>query len=200
MPSEVSCEITSLSSCQLTNRITQITQTYLSFEILQSHIQQPVFSRATASVPSLREIGGEYGLTCALIWQTLWQSIEQPSLSNDALLNVQVQQLCLAWAHAKRYSADVAFFAASPTLFCGLQAKWNHPDIQFALRYTTIQLQSDRFYQDTLARFFTCWAYLLGCVMYQLLQWNHQLTPYTLRESWPVDLHPDSPVSTPLQR
>jgi hypothetical protein len=118
-------------------------------------------------------------------------------------LQQQLQILCYTWAIGKRFSsaahAHPPFYQDDLTIFAALRATWQQPAIQTALQRITTQLtQSHTSSLDTandsalknwagiwIGQHPTCWAYLFGTVMHQLLQWNHQLTPQMLRELWP---------------
>lgn len=191
-----------LSDRQLSDRIENTVQTHLSLDNLQQLLKQAISQQITleqqtrtraqsamvsAIAPdsissesaTIESIATAYGTTCVLIWQSLWHPTPLSKFSQ------QIQQLCLTWAAAKRHSSGYPFLANHPTSFAALQAKWQNPHIQATLRSTTAQLQNHPFYASTLYDYPTCWAYLFGCTIHQLLQWNHQLTPCTLRELWP---------------
>ena len=122
-----------------------------------------------------KKIAQEYGNTCTLLWHTSFQS--QPS----APLTDQSQRLLLAWAQGKYHLPSESLFESQLTGTAALQVRWRSPHIQSALCAATAQLLISPT-QVSIAAHPSSWVYLCGGLMHQLLQWNHQLTPQTLRE------------------
>lgn len=119
----------------------------------------------------------EYAHTCVLLWQTLNESVS--SVPSPDLV-AQIQRLGWVWAK-HQYHSVTDTDAQHLTMVAMLQAQWRSPHIQTALHSATTKLLND-VSTVSIQRYPTSWAYLCGCLMYQLLQWNHQLTPETLRE------------------
>lgn len=191
-PYAAAYEMNHLSERQVCDRIENIIHTHLSPGTLQRYLKQTISEQTSSEQPSKKlaqsdilptvaipAVTAAYGTTCLFIWQSIWHPERFPKLDS------QVQQLCLTWARAKRHFPDHPFFADHPTPLAALQAKWQNPDVQATLRHTTAQLQNNPLYASTVLDYPTCWAYVFGCSIHQLLQWNHQLTPYVLRELWP---------------
>ena len=199
--------MTSLSSRQVSEQLNAIAQVHLhpqSFTqclVLQAPNADSL-SQLLAEPVSEDMIANQYTALCLSLWK-LTQQLAQlqahsnlsadsfmddeatPAFSKVSFAQQQVTQrlnkLCLLWAVGKWQRPNHPFFAQSSTDFATLQAKWKNPAIQAALRQATADLLQSP--QDHWITTHTdAWAYLLGNTMYQLLQWNHRLTPQYLRE------------------
>lgn len=144
----------------------------------------------------------QYAKTCLSLWQ-LAQSNHQsnhqsshqfpdgsplyshlPSQAQTA--KNQLERLCRLWAIGKYRRPDQDFFKVHSTAFIGLRYKWQHPDVQASIHHaTTLLVQSPA--DPWIASHSDGWAYLVGVLMHQLLQWNHSLTPQCLRELLHID-------------
>ncbi|MEM9091626.1 MAG: hypothetical protein AAGC93_23165 [Cyanobacteria bacterium P01_F01_bin.53] len=203
--------ITSLSHRQVTEWLTAIAQSYLVPQSFTQALTQTSLQSIAVSFPDTNAlsqrldhpvsedmIAHQYTAMCLGLWQ-LAQLQAQASLSADASIGGEatpvfskvsfaqqqvtqrLNKLCLLWAIGKWQRPTHSFFVQSATDFATLQAKWKNPAIQAALRQATAHLlQSPEDHWITTHT--DAWAYLLGNAMYQLLQWNHQLTPQYLRE------------------
>ncbi|MFK8186402.1 MAG: hypothetical protein AB8B99_23750 [Phormidesmis sp.] len=155
-----------------------------------SHLTPMAYLRSLKDIPEEKipeTIAQAYAHTCVLLWRSLSDdggpSFAAAPVPSPALAE-QIQRLVWAWAMYP-YRLDKADFLVPPashaTTVAALQAQWRSPHIQSALQSATTQLLSASG-TVSIQRYPTSWAYLCGCLMYQLLQWNHQLTPETLRE------------------
>ena len=177
----LSCqELSSLSTPQLDRCIDSILATHLAADVWPSSAYFAEVSKRTppaylrASERSIAAISTLYAETCALCWRSHFESNASSALAKS------VQQLQITWAWSRYYFPNDSFFAGAVST-SDLSAKWRSPHIQAALCEATAQLLSLPAHAS-IGRHFSSWGYLCGCVMYQLLQWNHQLTPETLRE------------------
>ncbi len=192
---------------EIDHHIRQLTQAHLSPKQLTSLLQAALAQSKKSTVETAEKtITTEFGAAALLIWEITWQRLTAESTdstptdstptsstptSSDtaAMLNQQLQQLCLVWAY-RRYR-QISFNTPDDLFQTGfttnaIQAMWRHPEIYAAINTTTrakaSQTTSDKSSQLRLHQYPTCWAYVFGCVIYQLLQWNHSLTSYQLWE------------------
>jgi len=178
--------ISQLSIAQLDRRIDQTICTYLSPEAAHAQVTTSGDNPADITVEAIAQ---EYAKTCALLWQSLSENV-QPSI-----LTHQAQRLCLIWAThrhrsliengsrkngSRKNGSRKNALKETLTSTHSLQSQWRSPLIQTALATATAQLLSLPS-EISIRHYSSSWAYLCGCSMNQLLQWNHQLTPQTLR-------------------
>ncbi|MEL6262910.1 MAG: hypothetical protein AAFR12_17765 [Cyanobacteria bacterium J06626_6] len=181
----------SLSINQLTSQVDDVIQGRLQ-DYLRSYLENGLWSELQMEPPNsftavLQEIAIAYGNTCALVW-TLALTKDGARAAVAEPLQASVNALCMHWMRGKRAYPEADFFSEAKTLGA-LRSKWQQPAIQSSLRQTTLRLQRGVEGQ-WIARYPTCWAYAVGRTMYQLLQWNHQLTAQTLRECWRLNETP----------
>lgn len=174
---------------EIDHHIKALTQTHLSphhlSKLLQDELATPSPTKSTDAQATLHEaIAAEIEATATRLWNTAWQHADEAALTAPAApLDRNLQQLCKAWAYHKYHRPQDALSQASCTTGA-MQTLWQHPAICTAINNTTArhlqsQNQADR---SRIHQYPTCWAFVFGCLIYQLLQWNHSLTSYQLRE------------------
>ncbi|MEL7329260.1 MAG: hypothetical protein AAGJ69_05395 [Cyanobacteria bacterium J06559_1] len=171
---------THLSSTHtLTQQLAEsVTETTIATQYTQTCLSLWQLAQVQSTLESPREAFPQPLLQPLL--QALPQHLSKLSFAQQQFMQ-QLTQLCVLWAIGKWQRPAHPFFAHHPTAFAALQAKWQNPAIQIALREATAHLLQSP--QELWIETHTDgWAYLLGRIMHQLLQWNYQLTPSSLGE------------------
>ncbi|MEO1622075.1 MAG: hypothetical protein AAFU53_13720, partial [Cyanobacteria bacterium J06632_3] len=194
----IAVELPRLSTTQLTERISLITQHYLAIEQLNTYTQQLALIAkkdpsqrisSPAQTPFLQDIAETYAALCAQLWPLAFIDEALPAADRHTQSNTSwreplvnnISKLCLLWSIHKRQYPDHVFFT-EVTGFSALQQKWRQPEIQSSLRQMTNALKDSHPHGHWIDRYPTCWPYAIGLIMHQLLQWNYQLTSHRLRE------------------
>ena len=170
-----------LSIGQVDRLIAATTEKYLSPEALLNYLNSAKHTVCLVDQPSATTAQA-YAQVCTHLWQFLFHALPAHALVT------QVQRLSFVWASDKYRAPESPFFATSVLEGSmgtkAVQTRLRSPAVQSALNLATQQLLEDSSRGQTttsLQSHLSSWAYLCGCSMYQLLQWNHQLTPNLLR-------------------
>ena len=173
------------STPQLDRLIQTTVDRHLSSDALQSHLSSTTNPK---DAPYPLAAAQSYAEVCTLLWRALLDSQKEREL----ILHIQV--LSAIWASGKYHAPDSKFFNSPNDIGAvgtdivrsnEVQARLRSPAFQSALSAATQQLFVEPSEEQTtlsIHAHLSSWAYLCGYSMYQLLQWNHQLTHSRLRE------------------